>query len=83
MAAAGEPGPGRLTPRHVGRLAHAMSRANLESLAAGYLGVTPETLESLRDKHRENVEGFNREVLHNWANMNSGPDQLKVRLIER
>ena len=71
---------GRLTKRQIVRLAAAISTANMESIALGYLDVDEEDIDSLKDEHKNNGEQFKREVLRKWLYKNSGSNQVKVRL---
>ena len=72
---------GRLTNRHYVRLGRAISSSDMESIAVGYLNIDKAVIKSLKDSHRENTEAFNRDIIEKWAYRNSGPDQVKVRLI--
>ena len=71
---------GRLTKRQIVRLATAISTANMESIALGYLDVDEEDIDSLKEEHKNNTKKFKREVLRKWLYKNSGPNQVKVRL---
>ena len=64
MAARGED---RLTDAHIAHLAASISRRNLQSIAIRYLGIGAETITSLRDRHRGDVEALNRDILQKWA----------------
>ena len=75
MAAGGED---RLTDAHIAHLAASISTKHLESVAIRYFGIDIETIKSLRDQHRENLEALNRDIFQKWANKNSGSDQIKV-----
>ena len=75
MAAGGED---RLTDAHIARLAASISTRDLESVALVYLGIGIETIKSLRDQHRENLEALNRDIFQKWANKNSGSG-IKLR----
>ena len=69
-----------LTPSEIAELAAAISSTSMETIANRYLGLKPETLVSLRDEQRGNIEAFNRDIIQRWANMNSGADQRQVRV---
>ena len=75
MAAGGE---NKLTDAHIARLASSISTRDLESVAIGYLDTGAETIKSLRDQHRENLEALNRDILQKWAYKNPGSHQVKV-----
>ena len=68
----------QLTNAQYVRLARVISSDNMESIALGYLSIEKETIRNLRYENRDNAEAFNRNVLEKWANMNPGPDQVKV-----
>ena len=75
-------GDDRLTNEHFARLAASIVTRDLESVAIRYLGISVETIKSLRDQHRDNLEAHNRDILQKWAYKNPGYDQVKVmRLI--
>ena len=75
MAAGGED---RLTDAHIAHLAASISTRNLESVAIRHLGISAETIKSLRDKHRDDVEASNRDILQKWAYQYGGSDHIKV-----
>ena len=70
---------GRLTTAQKARLAQKISYQSMESIALAYLGFDQEVIDSLKIAHRENMEAFNREILHRWTNQNPGNDQVQVR----
>ena len=72
---------GRLTNLQHVRLGRAISSSDMESIALGYMNIDKAVIKSLKDTHRGNTEAFNRDIIELWANRNSGPDQIKVRLI--
>ena len=72
---------GRLTNLQYVRLGRAISSPDMESIALGYLNIDKAVIKSLKNAHRENTEAFNRDIIELWANRNSGPDQVKVKLI--
>ena len=65
-----------LTPKQIVRLASAISADNMESIAEGYLDLSPETIKNIR-RDASNSEAFNRDVIRHWANKNSD-DQVDV-----
>ena len=67
-----------LTPKQIVRLASAISADNMESIAEGYLDLSPETIKNIR-RDASNSEAFNRDVVRHWANKNSD-DQVEVRV---
>ena len=75
MATGGED---RLTDAHIAHLAASISTRNVESIAIRYLSIGPETITSLRDKHRDGVEALNRDILQKWAYQYGGSNQIKV-----
>ena len=68
-----------ITNRQYVNLGSAISRPNMESIALGYLNIEQETIDSLKVKHREDIEAFNRDILRTWAYKTAVPDQVKVR----
>ena len=77
MATGGRKGDsGQLTQKQIVRLAAAISADNMESIAEGYLDVTPETVKNIR-RDASNAEAFNRDILRHW--MYKNPDsQMQV-----
>ena len=69
---------GRLTNAQKVHLAREISCQNMESIALGYLGFDQEVMNSLKIAHRDNLEAFNRDILHRWTNQNDGTDQVQV-----
>ena len=67
-----------LTNRQIVRLAASVSKTDMETVALGYLDLDEAVLKSLKIEKRDDPEGFNREVLRKWANMNSTRQQVKV-----
>ena len=65
-----------LTPKQIVRLASAISADNMESIAEGYLDLSPETIKNIR-RDASNSEAFNRDVIRHWANKKSD-DQVDV-----
>ena len=83
MAAAavgGGDGSGPLTARDIVRLAAAISADRMELIAEGYLGLDDERMKNIK-RDASSSEAFNRDVLKNWANRNSGPNQKQVSLL--
>ena len=78
MATGGD--TGEITNRQYVELGRAISRPNMESIALGYLNIDQETLDSMKVKHREDIEAFNRDVLRTWAYQHAGPDQVMVSI---
>ena len=68
-----------ITENIIVRLAEAISAKALERIALSYMGIESATLKNLKTEHREDIEGFNRDVIRKWCYMNPGPDQAKVR----
>ena len=76
MATGGED-PGQLTRKQIVRLAASISADNMQSIAEGYMDISPETIKNIR-RDASNAEAFNRDVIRHWANKN--PDnQVQVR----
>ena len=69
---------GILSTRHTARLAPVITDTDMETIALGYLGIKEEIVKQLRQENKGQSEAFNRAVLINWKNMNSGNDQVKV-----
>ena len=70
-----------LSNRQIVRLAAAISTSDMETVALGYLDLDEAVLKSLKTEKREDPEGFNREVLRRWSNMNHG--QVKVNYFQQ
>ena len=70
---------GEITNLQYVELGRAISRPNMESIALGYLNIDQETIDSMKVKHREDIEAFNRDVLRTWAYKSAVRDQVKVR----
>ena len=68
-----------LTPRQIVRLASAISTDNMESIAEGYLDISPETVKNIR-RDASNSEAFNREIIRYWMYKNP-EDQVQVKNI--
>ena len=68
-----------MTNRQIVRLAAAISSDNMESIAEGYMDISPETVKNLR-RDASNSEAFNRDVIRDWVNKNSGPSQSQVKI---
>ena len=73
-----EGGENKLTDAHFATLAASLSTKNLESIALRYLGISAETIDSLRVQHRDDIEALNRGILRKWAYQHAGCDQIKV-----
>ena len=50
----------------------------MESIAEGYLDLSPETVKNIK-LDASNSEAFNRDVIRCWANENAGSNQIQVR----
>ena len=68
---------GRLTGPQIVDLAAKISPANMEDIAEGYIGITAETIETIKGSHSGNR--FKSELIRTWRNQNGGSDQIKVR----
>ena len=77
MAVGGGGGSGPLTDRDIARLAASISANRMESMARAYLGLKDETVKNIK-RDSDSSEAFNRDVLKNWANRNSGLNQKQV-----
>ena len=75
MATGGE---GQLTNNQIVRLARVISSQDMESIGLGYLGIEEETIKNLKDARRDNVEAFNRDIIHHWIHRNPEPNQATV-----
>lgn len=71
---------GQLTQPQLVRLASSISLEDVETLGLGYLGVKKVEIETLKEKHRTNVEAIKRDIITRWTNRpsNKGPDQVLV-----
>ena len=69
---------GHLTQRQIVRLAAAISADAMESIAEGYMDVSPETVKNIR-RDASNSAVFNKQVIRDWVNRNAGPSQVRVR----
>ena len=61
--------PDQLTRRQIVRLASAISADNMESIAEGYLDISPEALKNIR-RDASNSEAFSRDIIRHWAYRN-------------
>ena len=75
-----EGGNWTLTENDIVELAHAIAARYMEPIALKYLSISSETLENLKREHREDIEGFNRAVIRNWACRNPSRDQVQVSI---
>ena len=66
-----------ITENIIVRLAEAISAKALEPIALSYMGIEPATLNNLKTEHREDIEGFNRDVIRKWCYRNPEHDQVK------
>ena len=69
---------GQLKNNQIVRLARAISSRDMESIALGYLDIEDETIRNIKAARHGDMEGFNRDVIKTWLNMNSGIDQREV-----
>ena len=60
---------GHLSQQQIVRLARNIAADNMESIAEGYMNISPEAVKNLR-LDAWNAETFNREILRIWANRN-------------
>ena len=67
--ATGKNDPDQLSRRQIVRLAAAISTDNMESIAEGYLDISPETVKNIR-RDTSNSEAFNRDVIGYWCHKN-------------
>ena len=67
---------GRLTNPQIVRLAASISADNMESIAEGYMDISPETVKNTK-RDAGNSEAFNRDIIRYWSNKNPD-DQVKV-----
>ena len=74
MASKKDNGP--LSQQQIARLAAAISRDNMESIAEGYMDITPETVKNI-GSDTSNSEAFSREIIRTWANKNP-ENQIEV-----
>ena len=79
-AVGGGDGSGPLTARDIARLAAAISAEKMELLAEPYLELDDERMKNIK-RDASSSEAFNREVLKDWANRNSGPNEKQVPLL--
>ena len=59
-------------------LGRAISCSKMESIALGYLGVETERIKNLKEARRDDMEGFVRDIIQDWAYRNPD-DQVQVR----
>ena len=67
-----------LTSRHIVRLAAVISADNMAAIAEGYMDISDETIKNKKYENKDSAEAFNREILKNWLNRNSSPNQAQV-----
>ena len=71
----------RLTDVIIARLASVITAANMKTIAEAHLGLTQETIVTLNHAWRDNILGFNRNILRTWRIRNAGPDQVQVNCL--
>ena len=67
-----------LTNKQRVKLAAKISKSSMKSIALGYLDLDEETIKNLDDTNKDDVEGFNRDVLKMWENKNYGRNEVQV-----
>ena len=68
----------RLTHQQILDLASCVFARDMKLIALGYLDLDEVTVKNLQYENEGDPQAFNHEILRNWANKNSGPDQVKV-----
>ena len=67
----------QLTNQQITRLAAAISADDMESIAEGYMDISPETVKNIWRENQGKAEAFNRAIIRHWANKNLA-DQVNV-----
>ena len=67
----------RLSNKQIQRLGAAIAQPNMESIALGYFDIDYETINSKIASRGQNDQGFNRDMIINWANKNPA-NQVEV-----
>ena len=70
MATGGD--SGQLTNRQIVRLAAAISANNMVAIAEGYLDIDDATIKNKKYENKDDAQAFNREIIKEWRNKNSG-----------
>ena len=68
---------GRLTNRQITELAAAIKTDDLDAIAFGYLGISDEQIQEMRDTYKS-LHKCKRQIIIMWANNNPGGHQPKV-----
>ena len=72
-----------LTTKDLTKLARKLDPSKLESIAQIYFEFEPETLSTLKVKHRENIDMYKFEILDTWkCNTGRGRQVRKPLLVE-
>ena len=58
---------GKLTSRHITRLAANISLQNMKGLAQGYLDIDKNTRIKLLEENKDDPQAFSRDILEIWA----------------
>ena len=69
---------GSLSNAQIGRLAGAIGKPVLRSIAQDFMDISPETLTNYDQEFGTDIHGFNRKVFQSWKNKNYGGNQSVV-----
>ena len=75
MAAGGD---STLSMGHIEELCEIITDKNMAIIAMKYLGIEYETVENFKSKNREDITGFNRDILVKWRNKTQGTTQVSI-----
>ena len=67
-----------LSNSNIVQLAAALAAKDMKTIAEGYLDIAPETVKNIQYENGWDAQAFNRDIIRNWANKNSGSEQVKV-----
>ena len=70
---------GQLSGSQIVCLGKEISIHAMEAFAEGYLEISDATIKNLREQNKNDMEAVNRQLIKNWVNRNSGPNQVKVK----
>ena len=71
---------GNLSSYQYVRLGQVISCSKMESIALGYLNIEEGKIEQIRTSRREDMEGFVRDIIKEWACRNPN-NQVQVRVL--
>ena len=67
-----------LSNSNIVQLAAALAAKDMKTIVEGYLDIAPETVKNIQYENGWDAQAFNRDIIWNWANKNSGPEQVEA-----